>query len=156
MAKKKKEKAEPKDSEKLRAVHERAIKRFYRSEEADRIQAELAQYDLVFKCGDQWEAREKITRKANGQPCLTLNMMPEKISQVVGDQRQNKPEIKTVSEIRDVIKAVETCLGEEGRVFVRYSGTQPLCRIMVEGPFIDETEKYCRQIADIVEEKLGK
>ena len=94
MAKKKKEKAEPKDSEKLRAVHERAIKRFYRSEEADRIQAELAQYDLVFKCGDQWEAREKITRKANGQPCLTLNMMPEKISQVVGDQRQNKPEIK--------------------------------------------------------------
>jgi phosphoglucosamine mutase len=40
-------------------------------------------------------------------------------------------------------------------VLVRYSGTQPLCRVMVEGPVIDEVKRYCRQIADVVEEKLG-
>jgi len=40
-------------------------------------------------------------------------------------------------------------------VLVRYSGTQNLCRVMVEGPTMAITEKYCRQIADQVQEILG-
>ena len=94
--------------------------------------------------------------KDESKPLSELGKIMTVFPQVlINVEVKNKPEIKTVPEIRDVIEAVETCLGEEGRVLVRYSGTQPLCRIMVEGPFIDETEKYCRQIADIVEEKLG-
>ncbi|UCE35798.1 MAG: hypothetical protein JSV40_08855, partial [Deltaproteobacteria bacterium] len=43
----------------------------------------------------------------------------------------------------------------KGRVLVRYSGTQPMCRVMVEGTTNDETENYCTQIADVLREKLG-
>ncbi len=45
-----------------------------------------------------------------------------------------KPEIDSVDRIREAIRDAETALGEKGRVLVRYSGTQPLCRVMVEGP----------------------
>ena len=68
---------------------------------------------------------------------------------------KSKPDIRSIPVIKEVIKSVETSLGKKGRVLVRYSGTQPLCRIMVEGPGIDETSIYCKQIADIVHEELG-
>ncbi len=67
-----------------------------------------------------------------------------------------KPDIREVPVIVNKIESVESCMGEKGRVLVRYSGTQPLCRIMVEGPDIDEIRKHCQQIADIVNQELGK
>jgi phosphoglucosamine mutase len=67
-----------------------------------------------------------------------------------------KPDLKNIPDIKNAITSVETKLGEKGRVVVRYSGTQPICRIMVEGPTIDETRKYCQQLADIVENTLGQ
>jgi phosphoglucosamine mutase len=68
---------------------------------------------------------------------------------------RNKPAIESVPEIMAAIRSVEDRLGERGRVLVRYSGTQPLCRVMVEGPEKDETRRYCRQIADAVKAALG-
>lgn len=68
---------------------------------------------------------------------------------------KSKPDIRSIPVIKEAIKSVETSLGKKGRALVRYSGTQPLCRIMVEGPSMDETGKYCRQIADIVQKELG-
>lgn len=66
-----------------------------------------------------------------------------------------KPEISSVPEITDAIRSVEKKLENEGRVLVRYSGTQPLCRIMVEGPTEESTRSYCRQISAVVAEMLG-
>jgi phosphoglucosamine mutase len=68
---------------------------------------------------------------------------------------KRKPEIETVPEIVAAIKEVEKKLGDKGRVLVRYSGTQNMCRVMVEGPTKEETEAYCRQIADVVEKMLA-
>jgi len=67
----------------------------------------------------------------------------------------SKPQLETLPEIMDAIHAVEEKLKGQGRVLVRYSGTQPQCRVMVEGPTESETRRYCQQIADIVEEKIG-
>jgi phosphoglucosamine mutase len=84
--------------------------------------------------------------------CKIMAVFPQALRNVeVG----HKPDLETVPEIQDAIKSVEKNLGKQGRVLVRYSGTQPICRIMVEGPTIEETEKYCRQIADVVKTKLG-
>ena len=67
----------------------------------------------------------------------------------------DKPDLDTVPAIRAVVDEVEQKLGEEGRVLVRYSGTQPLCRIMVEGPSIRTTRAACRRIADAVQREIG-
>jgi len=53
------------------------------------------------------------------------------------------------------IRDVEAKLGDKGRVLVRYSGTQNLCRVMVEGPTQEETNAYSRQIAEVVEKTLN-
>ena len=66
----------------------------------------------------------------------------------------SRPEIETVPEITAAIRAVEDRLGDQGRVLVRYSGTQNLCRVMVEGPSQALTETCCRQIAAVVEKML--
>ncbi len=67
----------------------------------------------------------------------------------------SKPPIDTVTPVVQAIENVEATLGVKGRVLVRYSGTQPQCRVMVEGPSHEETEALCRQIADAVEKALG-
>jgi len=66
-----------------------------------------------------------------------------------------KPDIEDVPEIVAAIGAVEAELGESGRVLVRYSGTQPLCRVMVEGPDEAATRRYCAQLSDIVKNSIG-
>ncbi len=68
---------------------------------------------------------------------------------------ETKPDINTVPAIADAIKSVETELGERGRVLVRYSGTQPLCRVMVEGPSVAETRRYCEQLSEIIKVNIG-
>ena len=68
---------------------------------------------------------------------------------------QSKPDIESVPEIADAIKSVESELGEKGRVLVRYSGTQPICRIMVEGPSESDTQNYCEQLSEIIKINIG-
>lgn len=61
-----------------------------------------------------------------------------------------KEKLPLSSEIKDKIKEVEEKLGSEGRVLVRYSGTQNLLRVMVEGRNKDIIENYAQEIADLV------
>jgi phosphoglucosamine mutase len=68
---------------------------------------------------------------------------------------KRKPEIETVPEIMAAIKKTEDALGDKGRVLVRYSGTQNMCRVMVEGPTKKDTETHCRRIADVVKKILA-
>lgn len=84
--------------------------------------------------------------------CKIMAVFPQALRNV---EVWHKPDLKTVPEIQDAIKSVEKKIGKQGRVLVRYSGTQPICRIMVEGSTIEETDRYCRQLADIIQHKLG-
>ncbi|MGB9500201.1 MAG: phosphoglucosamine mutase [Dissulfuribacterales bacterium] len=68
---------------------------------------------------------------------------------------REKINIDRISEITDAIKKVESRLSDQGRVLVRYSGTQPICRVMVEGPDKEITHKYCQDIVDVVFAKIG-
>ncbi|MCG8637348.1 MAG: phosphoglucosamine mutase [Desulfobacterales bacterium] len=68
----------------------------------------------------------------------------------------SRPDFNKVPLIADAIKEVETLLGEQGRVLVRYSGTQPLLRVMVEGPEVDITRECCEKICQAVRESICK
>jgi phosphoglucosamine mutase len=81
-----------------------------------------------------------------------MDVYPQKLMNV---DVKSKPEVSTVPQLVEAIKQVEAELGDQGRVLVRYSGTQNCCRVMVEGPTDELTEKYCQQIADEVSTVLG-
>jgi phosphoglucosamine mutase len=66
-----------------------------------------------------------------------------------------KPELGGLTAVQKTINDIETRLGRKGRVLVRYSGTQPLCRVMVEGPEEGETRRFCRLIAKAVAAAIG-
>jgi phosphoglucosamine mutase len=68
---------------------------------------------------------------------------------------RNKPDLDTVPEVVRVIREVEDVLGDKGRVLVRYSGTQQMCRVMVEGPTENETDRYCKMISEVITKKLA-
>jgi len=92
------------------------------------------------------------TGKPLSELAKMMDIYPQKLINV--DVR-SKPDIKTVSQITEVIEMVEKELGNDGRVLVRYSGTQNMCRVMVEGPSHEVTEKHCKEIAEIIKSLLG-
>lgn len=57
--------------------------------------------------------------------------------------------------IAAAIKAAEAELGSEGRILVRPSGTEPLIRVMAEGPDQAQLEVLCQKIADVVVQEQG-
>ena len=81
-----------------------------------------------------------------------LTVFPQTLINV---EVREKPEIDSVAAIKEKIQSVEKNLAEKGRVLVRYSGTQPVCRVMVEGSDKETTDRYCREIADVVLRELG-
>ncbi|MBM3295495.1 MAG: phosphoglucosamine mutase [Candidatus Aminicenantes bacterium] len=92
------------------------------------------------------------TGKPLSELAALMDVYPQKLINV---DVKSKPDLATVPRIRETIDKAERELGEEGRVLVRYSGTQNMCRVMVEGPSVDVTEKFCREIADVIERTLG-
>ncbi len=93
---------------------------------------------------------------AAGKPLSELaqlmDIFPQKLINV---NVSSKPEISTLPQVVAAIKEVEAALGDQGRVLVRYSGTQNMCRVMVEGPTDEVTAKYCQQIVDAVQAAIG-
>lgn len=67
----------------------------------------------------------------------------------------SKPDLATLPQVTEVIRQVEVELNDQGRVLVRYSGTQNMCRVMVEGPTVEETNDYCSRIAEVIKEVIG-
>jgi len=53
------------------------------------------------------------------------------------------------------VAEVEAELGEQGRVVLRYSGTENLCRVMVEGPDTKTVQKHTNLIVNAVKEAVG-
>ena len=92
------------------------------------------------------------TGKSLSELAKLMDIYPQKIINVPVN---NKPDIYTIPKVKEAIVEVEQALGAQGRVLVRYSGTQNFCRVMVEGPDDETTERYCRYIAGVIQETIG-
>jgi phosphoglucosamine mutase len=68
---------------------------------------------------------------------------------------REKADLKTVPEVAEVIGRVEHLIGGNGRLLVRYSGTEPLLRVMIEGQKKEEITKWASDIVDVVKGRLG-
>jgi phosphoglucosamine mutase len=65
-----------------------------------------------------------------------------------------KAPIEEIPALQKEIERVESQLGHSGRVLVRYSGTEPLLRVMIEGPDADQINRYAGEIADQARREL--
>ena len=69
---------------------------------------------------------------------------------------REKAELEKIPEIAAAMKRVEDRLGTNGRLLVRYSGTEPLLRVMLEGQDSREIEQWAHEIADAVNKAIGQ
>ena len=63
---------------------------------------------------------------------------------------------ETNSAIQDAIREAEEELGGNGRILVRPSGTEPLIRVMAEGPDQDQLDELCNRIGDVIRIEQGE
>ena len=84
----------------------------------------------------------------------------KRVMRVFPDDRENvkvrqKPPIRTLPEVSAAIAEVEKGLDGRGQVLVRYSGTEPVCRVKVEALTLESARAGCRKIAAAIERALG-
>ena len=68
---------------------------------------------------------------------------------------KEKRVLQSVPAIAGVMERIEHRLAGQGRLLVRYSGTEPLLRVMIEGKDQQEIQGWAREIADSVKQHLG-
>lgn len=79
-----------------------------------------------------------------------VTMYPQLLKNV---KVKSKPEAKNDPKVQEKIKEVEKILGDEGRVLVRESGTEPVIRVMVEASTDELCNKCVEAIVKVIEEQ---
>ena len=82
-----------------------------------------------------------------------LEIYPQKLVNV---RVKNRRALADLPGVNDEIRRAESEFGDSGRVLVRFSGTEPLARVMVEGPEIARVEHFANSIADAIRTELGQ
>jgi len=81
-----------------------------------------------------------------------LEVYPQRLVNV---RIKSKKPLSELPAVNEEIRAAERDLGSAGRVLVRFSGTEPLARVMVEGPDLARVEAAATRIAAAIERDLG-
>lgn len=82
-----------------------------------------------------------------------IKILPQALVNAKLCNKDKKNIYETDSEIVALIKEAEEALGDNGRVLIRPSGTEPLVRVMIEGSDREMIDSYCRRIAEMIEGK---
>jgi len=93
----------------------------------------------------------------SGKPLSELASVMTALPQVLVNVRvRERCDITELPEVEKLIAEVEKRLGDAGRVLIRYSGTEPLMRIMLEGRDQDEINGMANEIAQLVKGLIGE
>ena len=81
----------------------------------------------------------------------------ERFPQVLVNVRvREKRPFAEVAEVARAAREVQSKLGERGRLLLRYSGTEPLARVMIEGQSQEEIERLAQGLASVIRQSLGE
>jgi phosphoglucosamine mutase len=105
----------------------------------------LAALQLIAVCCRQ--------QKSVSELASIFEPVPQTLLNVVVKQKRELGELPTVMR---AIKGVEDKLGKNGRVLVRFSGTEPKARVLVEGPDAGKNEQHAKEIAAALAKALGE
>ena len=95
------------------------------------------------------------TMEATGRELADLASDLTTYPQVLMNIRvQRKVELTTIPEVADVLSVVESRLAGNGRLLVRYSGTEPLLRVMLEGRDEGDIRRWGQEIVDVITEHV--
>ncbi len=93
----------------------------------------------------------------SGKPLSELARVMEAVPQVLQNVRvREKRPVEDLPGVQRVLRAVEAELGKDGRVLVRYSGTEPKLRVMVEGDDEDRIRAMAAEICEAVRREIGE
>lgn len=74
---------------------------------------------------------------------------------IVNVKVKAKPAFDSLPEVARALTEAQSRLGENGRVVLRYSGTEPLARVMVEAEHQEDVERYSKSIAEALRGAIG-
>ena len=81
-----------------------------------------------------------------------IKTYPQKL---VNIRVKHKRPLSELASVRSEIEAAELEFGASGRVVVRFSGTEPLARVMIEAATHEDVDKWTGRIADAIRAELG-
>jgi phosphoglucosamine mutase len=68
---------------------------------------------------------------------------------------REKPDLSRHPRIGPVVADIEKALEGSGRLVLRYSGTEPVARVMIEGKDEQAVREQAKRLADLIEQELG-
>lgn len=97
-----------------------------------------------------------VMRRSN-KPVSELSDVMISLPQVLCNARvTEKKDILSFDDVAKKVKNVEQQLGNEGRVLIRYSGTEPLLRVMIEGQDKYQITGWANEICELVKKHIGE
>jgi phosphoglucosamine mutase len=88
--------------------------------------------------------------KTLSELCAPLAIYPQVLKNV---RVTNKTEAQNDPKVKAAVEEVSKLLGEDGRILVRESGTEPLVRVMVEASSIDLCNKLVDKVIEVIKER---
>jgi phosphoglucosamine mutase len=74
---------------------------------------------------------------------------------IVNVKVKSKPPLDSLPEVSRALAEAQTALGENGRVVLRYSGTEPLARVMVEAEHDADVQRFSQSLASALRSSIG-
>ncbi|MGG1220775.1 phosphoglucosamine mutase [Priestia endophytica] len=94
----------------------------------------------------------KVTKKSLSELASEMKKFPQILQNVRVTDKHN---VTSNEKVKNIIEEVEQEMGDNGRVLVRPSGTEPLVRVMVEAPTDKECKEYVDRIVKVVVDEMG-
>ena len=89
-------------------------------------------------------------KKTLGQLASPVVIYPQVLKNV---RVTDKTEAQNDADVRAAVEAAAEKLGENGRILVRESGTEPVVRVMVEADSVETCEKYVDDVIEVIKNK---